>query len=150
MCIRDRVLLVWLLMLKIGGMSLWWLIFKLIPGAGSIRAVYRFQHVLAFPIALVAAIGVHQLINWAKGLALSHVKRNVMLVASAVVCLLLIAEQFNIGSLADYSKQQQHNMLARIGKPPPQAKVFALLPAEDSGKPYYDCLLYTSPSPRDS
>ena len=132
------VLLAWLLLLKIQGLSLWWLVLKLIPGAGGIRAVYRFQPVLAFPIAIVVAIGLHQSINYATDHIHSYVKRSAYLVTVSVFCLLLVVEQFNTGSLAKYSKQQQHDMLARISNPPQQAKVFALLPAEGLKKLPYE------------
>ena len=132
------VLLAWLLMLKIEGFSLWWLVLKLIPGAGGIRAVYRFQHVLAFPIAIVVAIGLHQSINYATGHIQSYLKRGTCLFAVAVFGLLIIGEQFNTGSLAHYSKEQQRNMLAGISHPPQQAKVFALLPAEGLKKLLYE------------
>jgi hypothetical protein len=133
------VLLAWLLMLKIQDISLWWLVSKLIPGAGDIRAVYRFQHILAFPIAVVVAIGLHQSINYATGHIQSFVKRRAwVLVAVAVFSLLLVIEQFNTGSLAHYSKEQQRNMLANISHPPQQAKVFALLLAEGLKKLPYE------------
>jgi tetratricopeptide (TPR) repeat protein len=124
------VLLAWLLILKVQGFSLWWLVTMLIPGGGGIRGVYRFQHVLAFPIAIVVAIGLHQAINFATSHIHSSVKRGACLVAIPVLCLLLVGEQFNTGSIANYSKQQQRDMLAVISPPPHQAKVFALLPAE--------------------
>ena len=132
------VLLVWLLMLKIQGFSLWWLVSKSIPGAGGIRAVYRFQHLLAFPIAIVVAIGLHQSINYVTGHIHSSMKRGAWLVVAAVFGLLLVGEQFNAGSLANYSKQQQLDMLAGISPPPPQAKVFALLPPEGLKKLPYE------------
>ena len=132
------VLLAWLLMLKIQGLSLWWLVVKLIPGAGGIRAVYRFQHILAFPIATVVAIGMHQSINYSTGYLHSLVKRGALVFVVAIFGLLLVGEQFNTGSLAKYSKQQQLNMLAGISPPPPQVKVFALLPAEGLKKLSYE------------
>lgn len=132
------VLLAWLLMLKINGFSLWWLVSKLIPGAGSIRAVYRFQHVLAFPLAIVVAIGLHQSLRYITDHIHSCVKRSVYLVAVAVLCILLVGEQFNTVSHANYSKQQQRYMLAGIDHPPQQAKVFALLPAEGLNKAPYE------------
>ena len=128
------VLLSWVLMLKIEGFSLWWLVTKLIPGAGGISAVYRFQHVLAFPLAVVVAIGLHQSMNYATAHIHSYVKRCALLVTVSVFCLLLVGEQFNTSDLARYSKQQQYKMLASISPPPQQAKVFALLPAEELRK----------------
>lgn len=124
------VLLAWLLMLKINDFSLWWIVAKLIPGAGSIRVVYRLQHVLAFPIAIVVAIGLHQSINYAASHIQSSIKRAAFLVVIVVFGLLLVGEQFNTRDLANYSKKKQREMLAKISPPPQQAKVFALLPAE--------------------
>jgi hypothetical protein len=132
------VLLAWLLMLKIQGFSLWWLVLKLIPGAGGIRAVYRFQHVLVFPIAIVVAIGLHQSINYAAGHIHSYVRQRVWLGCIALFCLLLLVEQFNIGSLANYSKQQQLEMIAGVSPPPQQAEFFALLPAKGLKKLPYE------------
>lgn len=131
------VLLAWLLMLNIHGFSLWWLVLKLIPGAGGIRAVYRFQHILAFPIAIVVAIGLHQAINYTKDHMHSFVMRGIWSSLILVFCLILLVEQFNIGSIA-FSKQQQYEMLAGISPPPQQAKVFALLPMKGLKKLPYE------------
>jgi phosphatidylglycerophosphate synthase len=122
------ILLAWVLMLKIENHSLWWLVTKLVPGAGSIRAVYRFQHVLAFPLAIVVAIAVHQTIKYTASHIDSRLKRSACFLVLGLLCLLLVGEQFNSGSLANYSKQQQRNMLAGIHHPPQQAKVFVVLP----------------------
>lgn len=123
------VLLAWVLMLKIGDRSLWWLVVKLVPGASGIRVVYRFQHVLAFPLAIVVAAGLHEFIRHAAGRSRSRVKRGTGVAVFCVLCLLIVVEQFNSGSLANYSKQEEENMLAGISPPPQQARVFALLPA---------------------
>jgi len=132
------VMFAWLLMLKIYGLSLWLPVLKLIPGAGSIRAVFRFQHILAFPIAVVIAIGVHQFINYAASQVHSTVKRGFYVAAVSVFCLILVVEEFNTASLANHSKKQQHAMLAGITSPPEQARVFALLPAEGLKKLPYE------------
>lgn len=126
------ILLTWFLMLKIHGISLWWLISKVIPGAGGIRAVYRFQHVLAFPLGIVIAISLHQFINYTKSHKYSYLKQGLL----TVLLLLLVIEQFNTASIANYSKQQQNDMLAAINPPPPQARVFALLPRKKFTLPY--------------
>jgi hypothetical protein len=127
--LSAAILLAWLLMLKIQDLSLWWLVSKVIPGASAIRAVYRFQHVLAFPLAVVVAIALQQFAgDVARGVH-SRRARHGRLVALAVCCLLLVAEQFNTGSVSGYGKQQQRNMLSRIEPPPRPARVFALLPA---------------------
>lgn len=132
------VFLAWLLLLKIQNVSLWWVVMKLIPGAGGIRAVYRFQHVLAFPISLVVAIGLHQAMNYLKNSSHSCVWKRAGLAAVVGLCFLLAGEQINKGPLATYSKQQQRDMFASIHPPPEQAKVFALLPAEGVKKFSYE------------
>ena len=129
------ILLAWLLMLKIGDVSLWWLVAKAIPGANGIRAVFRFQHVLSFPLAVVAAVGLQRLVKHIAGGA--RPKRTRKWMGCAVMCVLLGAEEFNAGSVAYYGKQQQREMLARIQQPPPQARVFALLPATGRWKAPY-------------
>ena len=125
----TTVLLAWLLMLKIGDVSLWWVVAKVVPGASVIRAVLRFQHVLTFPLVGVVAIGLQQVVNGVRRGAGSRRKRNAKLAALAIGCLLLLAEQFKTDSVARYGKQQQRERLGRIHFPPPKAKVFALLPA---------------------
>ncbi len=132
------VLFAWLLMLNIQGISLWWLVLKLVPGAGGIRAVYRFAHVLAFPISISIAIGLHQLLSYTTNYIHSDGKRNALLTFLSIIFLLLLVEQFNTGSLAKYSKQKQQNMMDGVPQPPQQARVFALLPTKGSNKLPYE------------
>jgi len=115
-------------MLKIGDDSLWWFVTKLVPGASGIRAVYRFQNILAFPLAVVVAIGLHQSIKYARRHIQSRLKRSGCAVVLGLFCLILLGEQFNIGGLANYSKEEQRSMLAGMHHPPGQAKVFIVLP----------------------
>jgi hypothetical protein len=124
----TTILLAWLLMLKIGDDSLWWFVTKLVPGASGIRAVYRFQNILAFPLAVVVAIGLHQSIKYARRHIQSRLKRSGCAVVLGLFCLILLGEQFNIGGLANYSKEEQRSMLAGMHHPPGQAKVFIVLP----------------------
>jgi hypothetical protein len=128
------VLLAWLLLLRVHDLSLWWLVAKAIPGASGIRAAYRFQHVLAFPVAVVVAIALQQVLNHVRRGGHSPRKRNLQWAAVVAACLLLVVEQFNTGGVALYGKQQQRDLLARIQPPPRQAKVFALLPGTEWGR----------------
>lgn len=125
------IALAWLLMLKIQGISLWWLIFKVIPGAGAIRAVYRFQYILCFPLAVVIAIASHQVLNYIRKNVQPHSKRCVYLSIWLFFCLAVIGEQFNTGSIANFSKRRQRELLSAIPPPPVQAKVFAVLPVNN-------------------
>jgi hypothetical protein len=125
------VLVGWLLMLKLNELSLWWLLLKGMPGAGGVRAVYRFQHVLAFPVSLVVAIGGHQLMRYAAESIQSTVKRRSLLAVVVGLCCLIFAEQVNTAPIASYGKQQQQEFFRSIAQPPATATAFALLP--DSG-----------------
>ena len=128
---------VWLVMLKIENFSIWWVITKTIPGAGPIRAVYRFQQFLIFPISIVAAIGLDQLLIY-----ISHIKsklsRKIILIFIGLFCLFLVVEQYSTKSIAGYSKKQQLDMLASIDPPPSDAKVFTLLPGSRIKKNPFD------------
>jgi hypothetical protein len=132
------VLFAWLLMLRIEKASLWVLVLGLVPGSGGIRAVSRFQHVLAFPIAMVVAIGLHQSVHFVTNHIRPPGKRCAALMVIVFFGLLLIGEQFNTSSQAKYSKQQQLEMLASIYPPPKQVKVFAVLPSEGLKKLPYE------------
>jgi hypothetical protein len=47
------VWLAWLLMVQLDGYSLWWFIYRFLPGGGAIRAVYRFNINLMLPVVIV-------------------------------------------------------------------------------------------------
>ncbi len=130
------IFLAWLLMLKIHGLSLWWLVAKTVPGASGIRAVYRFQHILVFPLAVVIAIALQQYIDYAGNPNHSYLKRFMLVIILVFSCLLLLTEQFNTGNIAGYSKKQQIAMLAAIDSPPGQAKIFALSPSKKHMRPF--------------
>jgi hypothetical protein len=135
------VLLAWLLMLKIHGKSLWWFVWKLIPGARGVRAVYRFQLVLAFPIAVTVAVSLHQSLRYFANQAAARVKQTVGWVTIGACCILFVGEQYNFGNIANYGKHQQREMLAVISPPPQQAKVFALLPVQGGWQHSYEAQL---------
>lgn len=58
MALGAVVLMTWLLQVRLGGRSAWWLVHKVVPGAVAIRAAFRVEHVLAFAVAAVIAIAV--------------------------------------------------------------------------------------------
>jgi hypothetical protein len=58
MVLGAVVLLTWLLQLQVGEQSAWRLVYKVVPGARAIRAVFRAEHLLAFAVAAVIAIAV--------------------------------------------------------------------------------------------
>ncbi len=83
------VLASWLLMLDIGGVSLWTVIYRWVPGGTTIRSVFRFNLILAFPVVAVAAIGLDQL--WRQT---SNAPRHRLAVAALTA--LVMIEQLNL------------------------------------------------------
>ncbi len=81
------VVVCWLLMLRVDEWSLWSLVYQGMPGGRSIRSVFRFNLVLSFAVATVAAVGLHG--AWQRARAAT--KAVVGLVAMA-----LIVEQINL------------------------------------------------------
>jgi hypothetical protein len=124
------VFLAWALMLRCGDRSLWYFVYCLTPGAGAIRAVYRFQHVLMFPVAIVLAVGAQHLIDYVRRRNRDAVSA-VLLLAVSIMFLSLIVEHLNIANLRVYSKEAQERMIADIPKPPSKAGMFALYPIEN-------------------
>lgn len=112
----GAVILAWLLMVKIGGVSAWKLVHAVVPGSGAIRAVFRMNLVLAFPAAVVAAILLSRLLRGAA--ALPPWLGRPLWVGVAALSGLLVVEQFN-NHIPTFSRQSQ---LAKLAVPPPPAE----------------------------
>jgi hypothetical protein len=121
------VLLAWVLLLKVGDYSLWWVVIKITPGANALRIVCRFLQFLVFPVSIVLAVGLNRAENRIPQIIETAVQ-FVILMSIAVISLFIIVEQFNTAPTSDYNKQQQLEMLASIQAPPSDAAVFTVLP----------------------
>jgi hypothetical protein len=123
------VIVCWLLMLRVDGWSPWALVYQGIPGGRGIRSVFRFNLVLSFSVATVAAIGLHAAWCGARGLGGPAPVRMGGRVAVALVAAALIAEQVNVlpGIL---SRSRDFAEIAAIQPPPPTScRALVLLPA---------------------
>jgi hypothetical protein len=121
------VLLAWILLLKVGDYSLWWVVIKITPGANALRIVCRFLQFLVFPVSIVLAIGLNRALNIIPNIKETAVQ-FMILVSVGVTSLFIILEQFNTAPTSNYSKEEQLEMLARIQEPPFDAEVFTVLP----------------------
>ena len=115
------VLVGWLLMLRIGDFSLWSLLYRWVPGGGAIRSVFRFNLVLAFPVATVAAIGLDALWRRADGL---RGARPAALLLGALV----MAEQINLTPTV-LSRSRDFAEVEAMPPAPAACRSFVLLPA---------------------
>jgi hypothetical protein len=113
------VLISWLLLLRVDDYSSWWLVHKIFPGGTAIRAVFRFQHVLMFPVAVVIAVLFDA--GWGKlNAAPSAFKTTVLRVLLVAAGALALAEQYNAG---DYYLASKSALLAELGNVPPAPPV---------------------------
>lgn len=127
------VLVCWLLMLRLGDASLWAFVFKLVPGASAIRAVYRFNAVLSIPLLTVLAVAAD--LTWRR---FGGRPNGIALVAAtslAGVFALLLCEQLMVREPSPY-RFERDKVEARITAYPPvpdDAETFFLWPEDGRG-----------------
>ncbi len=125
----DRVLLAvflsilvgWLLVLDVGGVSAWWLAFQIIPGASANRVVARFQYILSLFSCLVLFYSLNRV--WISG---GTVTRWLI----AAFALFVVAEQPASFPVDGISRREEHARLADIPAPPASAEAFFLIAAD--------------------
>jgi len=131
------VLTCWLLLFKTGGSSLWWLVHLLVPGAGGIRAPFRFNLILALPVIAVAMIGLTQI--WEKiDRGASAFKKTGWLATMGLIFAVLAAEQINARTLSHFSRAENLALLKRVSPKPENAIAFFISPQNDSGKNWFE------------
>ena len=110
------VVVLWIFLLRIGGLSLWSVVHALVPGAGAIRAVFRFNVVLSFFALLVVAVFVKEL--W---------ERRGAWVRGAVLALLaaMVVEQFSAVDAASLLRRSEDlRFMESVPPPPSGARAF--------------------------
>ncbi|MGH6614810.1 hypothetical protein [Sphingomonas sp.] len=110
----------WLLTLKLFGHSLWYLVFRLAPGASGIRVVLRYQLFLVLP-ALLLVVAAH------RARAYRLLRTRSMLMGGLLA--LLVGEQLTGASAALLSRSVQRRALWAIPAPPPQCRAFYVVAA---------------------
>lgn len=128
------VVLCWLLAVQFEGISLWWWVYQLVPGADAIRAVGRFNLVLALPVIIVAMIGLAQLWDFRRKVyqAKYHIGPAVIMV---FLCLGLAAEQINTQEFSFLSKSEELTRLRQVSPAPHGAQAFFLGELLDTEEP---------------
>lgn len=117
-----------LLTVRWGGFAPWWLVWKLVPGAGGVRVVSRFLLFLSAPVVVVATA-------YAQDVA-ARIPRHIALLLAGLVLL----EQAEPG----YPMYTRKVELARLEVPPPPAdcRAFYVSATEGSEAPGEVFLLY--------
>jgi hypothetical protein len=110
-----------LLIVSFFGLSLWWFVYKIIPGANVIRGVSRYGMFLSLPLVMVLTYGVDIIIvNWRK---VGLVKPFLI----STVLVFLILENTMVMDNARWGIAQQRNGLTEIISPPENCEVFVIL-----------------------
>jgi len=126
---RDRLLLAvglalivgWLIQLNWFGLRPWRAIYHLVPGATAVRTTFRAQIVDNLMACILVAVCMDRLRNWIR-------TNRILAMWLPVLPLLLMIEQINTASPHVFSRAQQLELLAKIPAPPPDCKVFYLIP----------------------
>jgi hypothetical protein len=120
----------WALSIKVHEHSLWWLIFKFVPGGSAIRVPARFNFVLNILVVVVVCLVLDQLYRG---------KRHSMTISFWVVSAFLLLEQTNTVPTHHINRDSEHAIFGRVHRPPSACTSFFLAsPATPERPPYAD------------
>ena len=106
------------------GLSGWYLVYKLVPGGKSIRAVGRIFLFLNFPMAVITAC------IWSRETGKETKNQWLRYGCSVLAVVLLFATNLNtIGTYAFWDKDSSQERLAKISAPPKDCETFYLIHA---------------------
>ncbi len=126
------VSMVLILKLSSNGLSLWMIIYKWIPGAGSIRAVVRYLFFLTLPSSIiVAAIGDRYCKNKNK------TERGYWSKIFVLLILLFASNIYKGGVSAEWNILQERLFLSSIQEPPEECKIFYIIDSSKQNNPPY-------------
>jgi hypothetical protein len=109
----------WVLTAKVGSLSLFWLPFQLMPGAGAIRAGERVQLIVNIWVVFGLAISLQ---FWRARVAPVH-RRSAQVLTIAVLAFCLV-EQINLFPARALSRSRDFAWFAAISVPPPACEAF--------------------------
>lgn len=119
----------WVLTVRVGRWSLWWLIFKAVPGGSAIRVPARLNFVLNVLLVLSACLIFEQL-RYRRG----RIPRLIF----PVLGVLLVAEQINITHTHVIDRTAENAILARVKRPPVACSSFAFTAPARTRRPFPD------------
>jgi len=109
-----------------GGVSLWWFIYKFLPGASSVRVVARYYFFLILPMSILLAILLDRYPPR------KHTR-------SMLVCftVLLWVSNISISGVSAWNYHSELALLESVASPPQEAEVFALYDSSGVKQPEY-------------
>lgn len=127
-CVALAVLLSWLAMLRWDGHSAWYLVYKLVPGGSAIRAVFRYNLLLAFGVGLVIAAGLATVVAALR--ARAGDPSLAALVLPLAVGAAIAVEQVNVAKTDFLSKARLLRQIAVVPPAPAGCRAFFATVAE--------------------
>lgn len=131
--IATGVFISWALMIKIGDLSFWKIVFNIVPGANALRVIYRYNIFLCLPIIIVLSVALQYIIDLIN-LNRKGGKRFLYMFFVVLICTFIIFEQINIGFPNNFiNKNEELEKLERVPSPSKDIHFFFLAPRFDKG-----------------
>ncbi|MGH2510897.1 MAG: hypothetical protein ACRDHZ_26330 [Ktedonobacteraceae bacterium] len=108
-------ILCWVLSLNIGGQSLWWFVYKFIPGGSAIRVPARFNLVLNVLVVVIVCIVLNRI-----KMGQNRTCQIIFWAAS----IFLIVEQINTGRNHSIRRNYENAIMGRVNRPPSSCSSF--------------------------
>lgn len=109
------------LMLKVHGYSLWYLIYRFVPGASGVRAVCRFNMFLTLPVAIVTAWYANELLP-----KINLPKPKKWLACVGLIAFLILENTQTVGVRSLWNRADAQALTADVSAPPTDCDVFFL------------------------
>lgn len=114
-----------LLLVKVHDMSLWYLVYKLIPGGSAVRAAVRYLTFLTLPLGIVLGKVVGDISDEAGK------KRKGFLLIGAFICLVLFTDNFmKTGVYAHWTIEDGQKVTADVAEPPQDCEIMFLMDSQ--------------------
>ena len=100
------------------GHSLWYVIYRLIPGASAIRAVMRWYNLLTVPLAIVSGILVHKVF--------SDKIKGKQIFSLIIAVVIFFSNWFPTGTCSEWSVSEEEEFVLNVTPPPEDCEIMYL------------------------
>lgn len=111
-----------MLIVRVGDISLWWLVWQIVPGASGLRAVSRYAIFIVFPLCLL----------WS--FSLPHLARHYSVALSTLLVVWLWAEQLTLNNNAEVPRKSYLQDMDNASDPPAECDRFFVTNRRDSDR----------------
>lgn len=131
MAMTYAVFVSFLLIVQSNGASLWFFVYKFVPGASAIRAVVRYNFFLTIPIAIIISVGGYRLFDKLE------LKRPFKLGIPLVLAALIWYSNSNIyGIQSDWRSSEEERQVNEVAAPPEDCEAMYIVDTNPSVHTY--------------